>query len=697
MISSTVRFFGSDRGWTRHVPVLLILALALTGCFGSGSGGGWPGSSAATFDLQGTVVGESPEGAPIAGATVRVAQREALTGPDGTFAFRDLPVGTGDLELTAGAPGYLSRSVGIAAEPGQLATVIVVLTRAEPSPGEPGGGNGNGDENNGENGGSGDGSGNGGGDPSPELPDGDAVVEVEIRLVNTPAAQAPVLKPASAPSDRVSPVATRRSSPAGLSPEPIPGQWIVQLTDEYPVQTINDMWSGAGVQVVRRLADNFYLVESRAQDPSPSVEARLAALPGVVAVEPNQRVYPVALTYDPGDPYYARQWSLPLISVPDAWRVTTGSREVVVAVLDTGIRPDHPDLDSTAIVSGRNFADDKPATDYTDDARDMSHGTMVAGIIGAMTGNGRGVAGINWSVSIMPVRVLSSLSGGTVAAVGEGIRWAVDNGAHVINMSLAWDASYNDNFVNQQIEYAASRGVIMVAGVGNDRSRVTMPASHPAVIAVGAVDRYKQLAWYSNYGPELELVAPGGDTRTRSQEGVLSTDVVQGSLGYSYQQGTSFSAPHVAGVVALMYSTGITDPDRIRTLLRNTAEDLGPPGPDSQYGYGLINAYAAVTQAEPMNARVGVVSSGGQVWGPTSPQGDPLRPVARVENVAAGRQSAFAWIDATGDGLLGEGDLAAIGEVDVPENGTVSVQLSLAIWDALPVQDRELLSTATGR
>src|SRR5690606_25203017 len=213
-------------------------------------------------------------------------------------------------------------------------------------------------------------------------------------------------------------------------------------------------------------------------------------------------------------------WGLPMIGIPQAWSITTGSREVVVAVLDTGILPQHPDLAVVDIGHGRNFASGQSATNYTDDAPDLSHGTMVAGIIGAMTNNGQGMAGINWNVPIMPVRVMSSRSGGTVAAVGQGIRWAVDNGAHVINMSLAWDAAYNDTFVNQQIEYAASRGVVLVAGAGNDSGRVTMPASHPDVIAVGAVDRHKQAAWYSNYGPELDLVAPGGDTRRSRLDGV---------------------------------------------------------------------------------------------------------------------------------------------------------------------------------
>src|SRR5690606_2420043 len=120
------------------------------------------------------------------------------------------------------------------------------------------------------------------------------------------------------------------------------------------------------------------------------------------------------------------------------WRVTDGRRDVVVAVLDTGLRPDHPDIDPRAILPGRNFVDDQDPDDVRDYAGMMSHGTVVTGIIAAVTNNKEGIAGVAPSVSILPVRVMSSERGGTVTAVGEGIRWAVDNGAHIINMSLAW-------------------------------------------------------------------------------------------------------------------------------------------------------------------------------------------------------------------------------------------------------------------
>jgi len=685
-----------SRRWFRYAAWLLLTVL-VTGCFGSPLGGG----TGTTFSLQGTVLVEGSDGTPVPGAVIRAAGREATTGQDGTFALEDLPVQGQTMTVTVTAPGYEPATVAIHPSGGANLLVTIVLV-----PNEDDGGSSGNDGEQGEDGGTGpggdDGDGGDGGnrdDESPEpRPEPEPVyrgaVEANVRLVNVgnPQVAAAAVVPQELLSRHAARTVTRTTA------EAVPGEWIVQLNGEYPVQAINTMWTDAGVRVVERLADNFYLVAADGAGSSVETELRLAQLPNVVSIEPNKRVQPVAVSYLPNDTYFDRQWSLPLVSIPYAWNITTGSRDVVVAVLDTGILPNHPDLQGVNIISGRNFASDQSATNYTDDATSLSHGTMVAGIIGAMTNNGQGIAGINWSVSIMPVRVMSSRSGGTVAAVGQGIRWAADNGAHVINMSLAWDATYNDTFVNQQIEYAASKGVVLVAGAGNDSGRVTMPAAHPDVIAVGAVDRNKRVAWYSNYGSQLELVAPGGDTRSSQANGILSTDIVSRRLSYSYQQGTSFASPHVAGIVALMYSAGITDANEIRELLRHTAEDLGAPGFDNYYGYGLVNAYAAVTGSDPIKAQVAVASADGtRIWGPVTPLRSGARALARLEGVAPGEHTLFAWIDAVPDGMLGDGDFAGVTQVEVPEDGTVTADLVLAVWETLSAQDRARLSALANR
>ena len=630
-----------------------------------------PGIAPNTVNLQGTVLHGAIDGPPVAGATVTVGAESVITDPDGNYSFRSLTVDGTTITVTVQAPGYHTRTLSVAVESGKSVVLDIPIFLLDDDPG-----NGDGGDD----------------DDRPPVHEGSVAVSVRLRNAPSPTAQTAARTPTFDVQAISSPVPVRRTATDTY----VPGEWIVELDTDYPVQAINTQWADAGVRLTERLADNYYLVAADDEASEDEIEQRLLAMPNVLSVGRNQRVYPVSVAVTPNDEYYFRQWALPLISTPYAWNVTTGSKDVVVAVLDTGLRDDHPDIDRSAIVAGRNFVSDQSATNYRDNARDMSHGTMVAGIIGARTNNGRGVAGLNWSVSIMPVRVLSSSGGGSVAGVGQGIRWAVDNGAHVINMSLAWDSNPGDpgeRFVNEQIEYAISRGVTVVAGAGNDNGRITMPAAHPDVIAVGAVDKNKRRAWYSNYGRELDLVAPGGaQTSATYRDGVLSTDVVNGTLYYSYQQGTSFASPHVAGVVALMYSAGITDPHTIREILVDTAEDLGTRGFDNQYGYGLVNAYAAVAGVRRQDALVGIVEEvHGVVRGPVDPAPVGEERVALVEGVAPGQQTVFAWIDVTDNGILDAGDFAGITSVSVPEMGTVDVDLDLVIFDTLPTEDQQRL------
>lgn len=691
---STSLHFGA-RLWRHPAALLLSLALAavLTGCFG-----GWPGGGSvvppATLTIQGTVAHGATDGPPIPGATVSVGDVSAVTDAEGRFSL-EVVVDGDTVTVTVSAPGYEPRQVVVAAgEGGVIALGVALQPVEEPGDEEPGEEPGEqpGEEEPGEGGGN---SGGNGGDTEPEEPQRPAYegrVAVSVRLRNAPVSAAAVASTAPfAVPPQHAPSALRQTA----GNEYVPGQWIVEVDDSGPVHAAAVAWGEAGIVSAERLSDSYYLVVADESLSDEEVEQRLRSLPGVVAVGRNQRVYPIALAVTPNDPYYSLQWSLPLIGAPYAWSITTGSPNVVVAVIDTGLRDDHPDIDPRAVVSGRNFVSDQSSSNYRDGASSLSHGTMVAGIIGARTNNGVGVAGLNWSVSIMPVRVLSSSGSGTVANVGQGIRWAVDNGADVINLSLAWDSNPSDpgeRFVAEQIEYAISRGVTVVAGAGNDNGRVTMPAAHPDVIAVGAVDRNKRRAWYSNYGPELDLVAPGGSQQSGSTSGgILSTDVVNRRLSYSYQQGTSFASPHVAGVVALMYANGITDPYTVREILLDTAEDLGARGFDYQYGYGLVNAYAAVAGIRRQDALVGVLEADGTVVGPVHPKPAGNERVALVESVAPGRQTVFGWIDVNADGSLDAGDFAGMAEVEVPERGTAAVDLDLYILDTLPGDTQQRL------
>lgn len=310
-------------------------------------------------------------------------------------------------------------------------------------------------------------------------------------------------------------------------------------------------------------------------------------------IEPD---YLIHIQTVPNDTGYNQQWNLSMLGLEKTWDSFKGSQNVTVAVVDTGILPDHPDL-RDKIVGGYDFIDND--SDPTDTDPDFSHGTHVAGIIGAMTNNNLGVAGVDWNVKIMPVRVIGPGGNGGYSALISGIHWAVDNGADVINLSLG--GSVDSVSLREAIDYAINNGVTIVAAAGNNgTSPILYPASYPEVISVGAIGPSGERSYYSNYDPNLDLVAPGGDNSifTEQYNTIISTAGYMGSSGpihqYTWAQGTSMATPHVTGIVGLLYSTGITDPGYIQQLLKDTADDLGQPGKDDEYGYGLINVNRAL-------------------------------------------------------------------------------------------------------
>ena len=260
-----------------------------------------------------------------------------------------------------------------------------------------------------------------------------------------------------------------------------------------------------------------------------------------------------------------------------------------------------PDLADTLFVDGNDFIN---GDEHSND--DYGHGTHVAGTIAQSTNNALGIAGIAFNCAIMPVKVLDSTGTGTAASLTDGILYAANNGAKVINMSLGFppDVTPADlPTVTAAVQYAyTQKGCILVASSGNDGvGTVSLPAAYPQVIAVGAINSAGNRAGYSQYGPQLELVAPGGDGADRDGDGYID-GVLQQTFsstpkdwGYWFYTGTSMAAPHVSGIAALLISTGVTDPDAIREALQSTARDLGTPGWDVEYGWGLVDAYAALT------------------------------------------------------------------------------------------------------
>ena len=305
----------------------------------------------------------------------------------------------------------------------------------------------------------------------------------------------------------------------------------------------------------------------------------------------------------PNDPYYAHQWHLDQIGMPSAWSRGRGEG-AVVAVIDTGVAyrnagrfAQAPDLGQTRFVDGWDFVDNDA---FPDD--EHGHGTHVAGTIAQSTDNGLGVAGVAPSAAIMPLRVLDANGAGGWAAIASAIRWAADHGADVINMSLG--GGMRSRTVERAIDYAHEHGVVVVAAAGNSsRGAVEYPARHDHVIAVGAVRYDRELSFYSCYGEGLDVVAPGGDTRVDQNgdglpDGVLQNTIVGRDVrrfDYLAWQGTSMAAPHVAGVAALVRASGVTDPDAVERILRETAE---PIGDTEHFGSGLVRADGALARSE---------------------------------------------------------------------------------------------------
>jgi subtilisin family serine protease len=319
---------------------------------------------------------------------------------------------------------------------------------------------------------------------------------------------------------------------------------------------------------------------------APEYAARLRALPAVRGVEPNARVQAVTV---PNDPYFADyQWNLRQIRAPEAWDLTTGDRRVIIAIVDTGIALDHPDLESKLVPGINLVTPGQPPND------DNGHGTHVAGIAAAATNNGEGVAGVNWEARLMPVKVLDAEGGADVDRVAQGIVWAVDHGARVLNLSFT--GAEPSVALGEAVQYARDRGALVVAAVGNDgRAEASYPAALEGVLAVGATDRNDQRLPSSNTGPYVALAAPGQQ---------IASTFWAPDVGNTYAQAstTSQAPPHVAGVAGLLWSVNPElRGEAVRTLLVNHADDVGPPGRDDETGAGRVNALRSVLAALPWN------------------------------------------------------------------------------------------------
>src|SRR5215212_511269 len=352
-------------------------------------------------------------------------------------------------------------------------------------------------------------------------------------------------------------------------------------------------------------------------DPEQATKA-LARDPRVAHVERNRLRYALAT---PNDPRFAaaQQYLLPL-RLPAAWDVTRGSTAVKIAIVDTGVDLDHPDL-ASRLLPGHDFVNnDAVAQD------DEGHGTMVAGIAGAATDNGIGIAGAAWNASILPVKVLDSTGAGSDFDIADGITWAADNGAKVINLSLG--APGSSITLYDAVEYARRKGAVVVAAAGNDGAPIVNAPGGYADLAVGATDGAGDAAWFSTSGYWVDLSAPGID--------ITSTALAPGPVeAYAKGAGTSFSSPLVAGVAALVWAQhpAWTEGEVAKQVLR--AWDRGPRGIDPYYGLGLLDAAAAVGATEQSPA--------------AQPAGDGNEPNGATKRATAITSSASGTISPEGD------------------------------------------------
>jgi subtilisin family serine protease len=427
----------------------------------------------------------------------------------------------------------------------------------------------------------------------------------------------------------------------------VAGRVLVKYRNEFPVHAFGLM-NAEGAREGREISGSGvrFVELASGTDEQAFVEA-LQRQPDVEFAELDEVIPPAEMV--PNDPNYGSQWHLPTIQTPAAWLTTSGASNVTIAIIDTGVDPTHPDLQSK-LVPGWNFYDNNA------DSRDVyGHGTAVAGTAAASSNNGLGVASIAWGCQIMPIRISATDGSGSLSAMANGLTWAADHGARVANISYQVSDSLT---VKSAAQYFQSKGGVVTIAAGNDASFDTT-ADNPYVLTVGATNSADTMAGFSTTGNNQDLAAPGVGIQTTNR-----------GSGYGSWSGTSFSAPIAAGVSALVISAnpGLAAA-QVQNVMKQSADDLGSAGWDASYGWGRVNAARAVELA--MN---------------TVGSDDNTAPSVRITSLADGGAIAGTVnVEATASDNVGLTSLTF--SVDGTVVGTTSTAPCSFPWDTRGVTD----------
>ncbi len=457
----------------------------------------------------------------------------------------------------------------------------------------------------------------------PDEPGGYATTGVILR---TRPGVRPTVQPAAA-GDRIT---LRTALPrAGAAKATGP---VAEAMERWRVASIRPLFEGgfANEALARRIGlDRYYRASTPQGTDTPAMAADLRRFGDLIERVDVDVLGGVALV--PNDTDFNKQWGLRNvgqvvdgvagvpgvdINIMPGWNITVGDPDLILAVLDAGMSP-HVEI-AARMIPGKNVAAD-PDNDDTSDVC-ISHGTHVAGIAAATGNNSQGIAGVDWSCMIMPVKVLTSCTG-PESYVAEGIVWATDHGADVINMSLQYTTG--STVLHDAVIYGYESGVIMIAAAGNKNlTQMAYPAEWPETIAVGAIDNvgarwYEAPAVGSNMGLELDVMAPGVDVWSLS-----------GTTQYKYLTGTSMATPHVSGTVCLLQAIhpDITS-DQVMQIIEHTSVDLGEAGFDVETGHGLLNSFSMIAEVAGVDPTLGDLDNDGEVnvtdlllvlgtWGP---------------------------------------------------------------------------------